>query len=110
LHNLEPSRELPDIATHVKKSAEEAEILFTLIAERYERGSMLITSNLVYINSGDKRSKYLSSIGALTHDFCYPVAGCCLLRKWGKLCWCRNQSDAVAEALEDGEAVTFKPL
>jgi hypothetical protein len=33
-----------------------------------------------------------------------------LLRKWGKLCWCRNQSDAVAEALEDGEAVTFKPL
>src|SRR5215469_1622732 len=38
---------LDDIG-YIKQSAEEAEILFTLIAERYERGSMLITSNLVF--------------------------------------------------------------
>jgi hypothetical protein len=31
---------------YVKQSPEEAEVLFTLIAERYERRSMLITSNL----------------------------------------------------------------
>ncbi len=38
---------LDDIG-YVKQSAEEAEVLFALIAERYERGSMLITSNLVF--------------------------------------------------------------
>jgi DNA replication protein DnaC len=38
---------LDDIG-YVKQSAEEAEVLFTLIAERYERRSMLITSNLVF--------------------------------------------------------------
>lgn len=38
---------LDDIG-YVKQSAEEAEVLFTLIAERYERRSTLITSNLVF--------------------------------------------------------------
>src|SRR5271167_2759369 len=38
---------LDDIG-YVKQSAEEAEVLFTLIAERYERRSVLITSNLVF--------------------------------------------------------------
>jgi DNA replication protein DnaC len=38
---------LDDIG-YIKQSAEEAEVLFTLIAERYERRSMLITSNLVF--------------------------------------------------------------
>jgi DNA replication protein DnaC len=38
---------LDDIG-YLKQSAEEAEVLFTLITERYERGSMLITSNLVF--------------------------------------------------------------
>ncbi len=38
---------LDDIG-YVKQRAEEAEVLFTLIAERYERRSMLITSNLVF--------------------------------------------------------------
>jgi DNA replication protein DnaC len=33
---------------YVKQAPEEAEVLFTLIAERYERRSMLITSNLVF--------------------------------------------------------------
>jgi DNA replication protein DnaC len=33
---------------YVRQSAEEAEILFTLLAERYERRSVLITSNLVF--------------------------------------------------------------
>jgi DNA replication protein DnaC len=33
---------------YVKQSAAEAEVLFTLIAEGYERGSMLITANLVF--------------------------------------------------------------
>ena len=31
-----------------KQSAEEAEVLFTLIAQRYERRSVMITSNLVF--------------------------------------------------------------
>ena len=38
---------LDDIG-YVKQSPEEAEVLFTLIAERYERRSLLITSNLVF--------------------------------------------------------------
>ena len=38
---------LDDIG-YVKQSPEDAEVLFTLIAERYERHSMLITSNLVF--------------------------------------------------------------
>jgi DNA replication protein DnaC len=33
---------------YVKQSADEAEVLFTLLAERYERRSTLITSNLVF--------------------------------------------------------------
>lgn len=33
---------------YVGQSADEAEVLFTLMAERYERRSMLITSNLVF--------------------------------------------------------------
>lgn len=38
---------LDDIG-YVAQSADEAEVLFTLMAERYERRSMLITSNLVF--------------------------------------------------------------
>jgi DNA replication protein DnaC len=33
---------------YVQQSAEEAEVLFTLVSERYERRSLLITSNLVF--------------------------------------------------------------
>ena len=33
---------------YVGQSTEEAEVLFTLMAERYERRSLLITSNLVF--------------------------------------------------------------
>ncbi len=38
---------LDDIG-YVQQSAEEAEVLFTLLAERYERRSIIITSNLVF--------------------------------------------------------------
>jgi len=38
---------LDDIG-YVQQSTEEAEVLFTLMAERYERRSLLITSNLVF--------------------------------------------------------------
>lgn len=38
---------LDDIG-YVQQSADEAEVLFTLMAERYERRSLLITSNLVF--------------------------------------------------------------
>jgi DNA replication protein DnaC len=38
---------LDDIG-YVQQNAEEVEVLFTLMAERYERRSMLITSNLVF--------------------------------------------------------------
>jgi DNA replication protein DnaC len=38
---------LDDIG-YVQQSAEEVEVLFTLMAERYERASMFITSNLVF--------------------------------------------------------------
>jgi hypothetical protein len=34
----------------VQQSREEMEVLFTLLAERYERGSVLITSNLISDN------------------------------------------------------------
>ena len=33
---------------YVQQSREEMEVLFTLLAERYERGSVLITSNLIF--------------------------------------------------------------
>ncbi len=38
---------LDDIG-YVQQSAEEVEVLFTLMAERYERRSLLITSNLTF--------------------------------------------------------------
>src|SRR5205085_12199123 len=38
---------LDDIG-YIGQSSDEAEVLFTLMAERYERRSMLITSNLVF--------------------------------------------------------------
>jgi DNA replication protein DnaC len=38
---------LDDIG-YIKQTAEEAEVLFTLIAQRYERHSVMITSNLVF--------------------------------------------------------------
>lgn len=38
---------LDDIG-YIKQNAEEAEVLFTLIAQRYERHSVMITSNLVF--------------------------------------------------------------
>jgi DNA replication protein DnaC len=38
---------LDDIG-YVKQNAEEAEVLFTLIAQRYERRSVMITSNLIF--------------------------------------------------------------
>ena len=33
---------------YVQQTADEAEVLFTLMAERYERRSLIITSNLVF--------------------------------------------------------------
>ena len=33
---------------YVQQSREEMEVLFTLLAERYERGSIMITSNLPF--------------------------------------------------------------
>ncbi|MCP4036861.1 MAG: ATP-binding protein, partial [bacterium] len=33
---------------YVRQDAEQVEVLFTLMAERYERRSMMITSNLVF--------------------------------------------------------------
>ena len=39
---------------YVQQSREEMEVLFTLLAERYERGSVLLTSNLAF--SGWERS------------------------------------------------------
>ncbi|MGH8648548.1 MAG: ATP-binding protein [Burkholderiales bacterium] len=33
---------------YIQQSPEEAEVLFTLLAERYERRSILLTSNLVF--------------------------------------------------------------
>jgi IstB-like ATP binding protein len=33
---------------YVQQSREEMEVLFTLLAERYERGSVLLTSNLPF--------------------------------------------------------------
>jgi DNA replication protein DnaC len=39
---------LIDDIGYVQKSREEMEVLFTLLAHRYERGSVMITSNLVF--------------------------------------------------------------
>ena len=39
---------LLDDLGYVQQSREEMEVLFTLLAERYERGSVLLTSNLPF--------------------------------------------------------------
>ena len=39
---------LIDDLGYVQQSREEMEVLFTLLAERYERGSVLLTSNLAF--------------------------------------------------------------
>ena len=39
---------LLDDLGYVQQSPDEAEVLFTLLAERYERRSMMVTSNLVF--------------------------------------------------------------
>ena len=39
---------LIDDLGYVQQSREEMEVLFTLLAERYERGSVLVTSNLPF--------------------------------------------------------------
>ncbi len=38
---------------YVQQGKEEMEVLFTLLAERYERGSVMITSNLPFSEMGD---------------------------------------------------------
>jgi DNA replication protein DnaC len=39
---------LIDDLGYVQQSREEMEVLFTLLAERYEQGSVLVTSNLAF--------------------------------------------------------------
>jgi DNA replication protein DnaC len=39
---------LLDDLGYIQQSPEEAEVLFTLLAERYERRSVMLTSNLVF--------------------------------------------------------------
>ena len=46
--NFSPLNRYLDDIGYVGQSSDEAEVLFTLMAERYERRSMLITSNLVF--------------------------------------------------------------
>jgi DNA replication protein DnaC len=56
--DLRLSKEIKKLARHdgllidkmgyVQQSREEMEVLFTLLAERYERGSVLLTSNLPF--------------------------------------------------------------
>jgi len=56
--DLRLSKEIKKLARHdgliidqmgyVQQSREEMEVLFTLLAERYERGSVLLTSNLAF--------------------------------------------------------------
>ena len=55
---------------YVQQSREEMEVLFTLLAERYERGSVLLTSNLPFskwedIFKEDRKSTRLNS----SHEF-----------------------------------------
>ena len=42
------SSTLADDLGYVQQSPDEAEVLFTLLAERYERRSVMVTSNLVF--------------------------------------------------------------
>ena len=44
---------LIDDLGYLPQGAEESEVLFTLIAERYERRSLGITSNLVFLTVGE---------------------------------------------------------
>jgi DNA replication protein DnaC len=44
-----------DDVGYVQQSPEEAETLFTLLAERYERRSVFITSNLIFAHVRSSR-------------------------------------------------------
>ena len=50
----------------------EAEVLFTLVAERYERRSVLVTSTLVFSQSGTERDRTAGRRAAPSDDRC-PV-------------------------------------
>jgi len=39
------------VAGYVQQSRDKMEVLFTLLAERYERGSVMLTSNLPFSKS-----------------------------------------------------------
>jgi hypothetical protein len=65
---------------YVQQSAEEAEVLFTLMAERYERRSLIITSNLIgspalLLKASAKPARhFLGSAGKSVEEVgCYPV-------------------------------------
>jgi hypothetical protein len=58
---------------YVQQSREEMEVLFTLLAERYERGSVLISSNLPFsrwegISRTDDHGRGHRSVGAPLRD------------------------------------------
>ncbi len=46
--SVRPGRLILDDIGYVRQDAEQIEVLFTLMAERYERRSMMITTNLVF--------------------------------------------------------------
>ena len=74
LHKLDAFELLViDDIGYVKQSAEEAEVLFTLISERYERRSVLVTSNLVF-SEGERIFKdtmaTAAAIDRLVHHAC----------------------------------------
>ncbi len=67
---------LDDIG-YVQQSREEMEVLFTFLAERYERRSLIINSNLVFSNGtkSEDQMTTMAAIDRLVHhatilDFC----------------------------------------
>ena len=50
---------------YVQQSREEMEVLFTLLAERYERGSVLLTSSLAF-GKWDQIFKYAITTAAVS--------------------------------------------
>jgi len=55
---------LDDIG-YVQQNAEEVEVLFTLMAERYERRSMIITSNLLFSQWGQIFKNAMTTVAAI---------------------------------------------
>jgi hypothetical protein len=79
---------LLDDVGYIQQSPDEAEILFTLLAERYERRSVVITSNLIFARLGMANwnaDASVAGLGSVDDDGWEPLFGVGIGAHFGSL-------------------------